>query len=52
MFNVNNNTFSKTNLNITQFGRMCKDLEIHLHSSSGPLFKPNVERETKLLKVG
>ena len=44
-FNVNHNKFFKTNLNITQFGRMCKDLEIHLSCSSDPLFKPNVEED-------
>ena len=49
-FNVNHNKFFKTNLNITQFGRMCKDLEIHLSCSSDPLFKPNVERENKTFK--
>ena len=40
-------TFS---LNTTQFGRICKELEIQLSSSSDPLFKPNVERENKTFK--
>lgn len=49
-FNVNHNKFFKTNLNITQFGRMCKELCIQLQCSSDPLFKPNVERENKTFK--
>lgn len=49
-FNVNQNKFSKTNLNLTQFGRMCKELGIRLSSSSNPLFKANVERENKTFK--
>lgn len=45
-----NNAKSKSNLNTTQFGRICDELEIHLSSSSDPLFKPNVERENKTFK--
>ena len=45
-----NNTRGKSKLNTTQFGRVCEELEIHLSSSSNPLFKPNVERENKTFK--
>lgn len=45
-----NNVKSKSSLNTTQFGRICEKLEIHLSSSSDPLFKPNVERENKTFK--
>lgn len=45
-----NNVKSKSSLNTTQFGRICEELEIHLSSSSNPLFKPNVERENKTFK--
>lgn len=45
-----NNVKAKSNLNITQFGRICEELEIYLSSSSDPLFKPNVERENKTFK--
>lgn len=45
-----NNVKTKSNLNTTQFGRICKELEINLNSSSDPLFKPNVERENKTFK--
>lgn len=45
-----NNAKTKSNLNTTQFGRICGELEIHLSSSSDPLFKPNVERENKTFK--
>ena len=45
-----NNVKSKSSLNTTQFGRVCEELEIHLSSSSDPLFKPNVERENKTFK--
>lgn len=45
-----NNAKSKSNLNTTQFGRICDELEIRLSSSSDPLFKPNVERENKTFK--
>lgn len=45
-----NNAKTKSNLNTTQFGRICEELEIHLSSSSDPLFKPNVERENKTFK--
>lgn len=45
-----NNVKSKSSLNTTQFGRICEELEIHLSSSSDPLFKPNVERENKTFK--
>ena len=45
-----NNVKSKSSLNTTQFGKICEELEIHLSSSSDPLFKPNVERENKTFK--
>lgn len=45
-----NNVRTKSNLNTTQFGRICEELEIYLSSSSDPLFKPNVERENKTFK--
>ena len=45
-----NNVKTKSKLNTTQFGRICDDLEIQLHSNSDPLFKPNVERENKTFK--
>ena len=45
-----NNVKLKSKLNTTQFGRICKELEINLRSSSDPLFKPNVERENKTFK--
>lgn len=45
-----NNAKSKSNLNTTQFGRICEELEIQLSSNSDPLFKPNVERENKTFK--
>ncbi len=45
-----NNVKTKSNLNTTQFGRICKELEINLKASSDPLFKPNVERENKTFK--
>lgn len=45
-----NNVRIKSNLNTTQFGRICRELEINLKSSSDPLFKPNVERENKTFK--
>lgn len=44
------NTFIYRNNTLTQFGRICKDLEIKLSNSSDPLFKPNVERENKTFK--
>lgn len=49
-FSVNNARSSKTKLNLTQFGRICEDLEITLSCSSEPLFKPNVERENGTFK--
>lgn len=49
-FSVNNARSSKSKLNITQFGRMCEDLEINLMCSSDPLFKPNAERENGTFK--
>lgn len=45
-----NNARTKSNLNTTQFGRICSELEIELHTSSNPVFKPNVERENKTFK--
>lgn len=49
-FSVNNARSSKTSLNLTQFGRICEDLEIDLKCNSNPLFKPNVERENGTFK--
>ena len=49
-FSVNNARSSKTKLNVTQFGRICEDLEIILECNSNPLFKPNVERENGVFK--
>ena len=49
-FSVNNAKSSKSKLNITQFGRICEDLEIELECSSNPLFKPNAERENGTFK--
>lgn len=45
-----NNVKTKSNLNTTQFGRICEELKIQLSTSSDPLFKPNVERENKTFK--
>ena len=45
-----NNAKTRSNLNTTQFGRICEELEITLSSNSDPLFKPNVERENKTFK--
>ena len=49
-FSVNNAKSSKSKLNVTQFKRICEDLEINLVCSSDPLFKPNVERENGTFK--
>lgn len=49
-FSVNNAKLSNSKLNTTQFGRICRDLKIHLSCNSNPLFKPNVERENKTFK--
>ena len=49
-FSINNAKSSKSKLNVTQFGRMCEDLEINLVYSSDPLFKPNAERENGTFK--
>ena len=49
-FSINNAKCSKSKLNVTQFGRMCEDLEINLVYSSDPLFKPNAERENGTFK--
>ena len=49
-FSVNNAKSSKSKLNITQFGRICEDLEIELLCNSNPLFKPNAERENGTFK--
>ncbi len=49
-FSINNAKSSKSKLNITQFGRICEDLEIELLCSSDPLFKPNIERENGTFK--
>lgn len=49
-FSINNAKSSKSKLNVTQFGRICEDLEIQLLSNSNPLFKPNAERENGTFK--
>ena len=49
-FSINNAKSSKSKLNITQFGRICEDLEIELLCNSNPLFKPNAERENCTFK--
>lgn len=49
-FSINNVKSSKSKLNVTQFGRICEDLEIILSCSSDPLFKPNAERENGTFK--
>ena len=49
-FSVNNARSSISKLNVTQFKRICEDLEIQLQCSSNPLFKPNVERENGTFK--
>jgi len=49
-FSINNAKSSKSKLNVTQFKRMCEDLEINLACSSDPLFKPNAERENGTFK--
>lgn len=49
-FSVNNARSSKSKLNVTQFKRICEELEINLQCNSNPLFKPNVERENGTFK--
>lgn len=49
-FSINNAKSSKSKLNVTQFGRICEDLEIQLSCNSNPLFKPNAERENGTFK--
>lgn len=49
-FSINNAKSSKSKLNLTQFGRICEDLEITLKCNSNPLFKPNAERENGTFK--
>ena len=49
-FSINNARSSKSMLNVTQFRRICEDLEISLLCSSDPLFKPNAERENGTFK--
>lgn len=49
-FSINTSSFNNSKINITQFGRICKELGIKLDSKSNPLFKPNVERENKTFK--
>ena len=49
-FSINNAKSYKSKLNITQFGRICEDLEIELLCNSNPLFKPNAERENGTFK--
>ena len=49
-FSINNAKSSISKLNVTQFKRICEDLEINLVCNSDPLFKPNVERENGTFK--
>ena len=49
-FSINNAKSNKSKLNVTQFKRICEDLEINLVCSSDPLFKPNAERENGTFK--
>lgn len=49
-FSINNARSSKSKLNVTQFRRICEDLEIQLQCNSNPIFKPNVERENGTFK--
>lgn len=49
-FSINNTKSSKSKLNVTQFGRICEDLNINLVCNSNPLFKPNAERENGTFK--
>lgn len=49
-FSINNAKSSKSKLNVTQFKRICEDLEINLLCSSDPLSKPNAERENGTFK--
>lgn len=49
-FSINNAKYQKSNLNTTQFGRICRELSISLFSNSNPVFKPNAERENRTFK--
>ena len=49
-FSINNAKSNKSKLHVTQFKRICEDLEINLVCSSDPLFKPNAERENGTFK--
>ena len=49
-FSINSARSSKSKLNVTQFRRICEDLEIQLQCNSNPVFKPNVERENGTFK--
>ena len=49
-FSINSAKSTKKNISVTQFKRICEDLEINLSCSSDPLFKPNVERENGTFK--
>lgn len=49
-FSNNNAKSIKAKMNVTQFKRMCDDLEIELSCSSNPVFKANVERENGTVK--
>lgn len=49
-FSINNAKSTKSRINLTQFGRICEDLEIALKCNSNPLFKPNAERENGTFK--
>ena len=49
-FSINTKRKQYSQLNFTQFGRICQELDIILESSSDPTFKPNVERENNTFK--
>lgn len=49
-FSINTKRKQYSQLNFTQFGRICRELDIILESSSDPTFKPNVERENNTFK--
>ena len=49
-FSINDIKLTQSKVNITQFERICNELEIELYCSSNPVFKPNVERENKTFK--
>lgn len=49
-FSINNTKSTKSGLSVTQFKRICEDLEISLICNSNPVFKPNVERANGTFK--